>query len=1517
MGSVDDRVVAMKFDNSQFESKVASTVGSLDKLKSSLNFDGQSKSLQNLSKTSSGFSLDGIGSALENISGKFNAMGAVGFSVISNLTDRAIQMGERITKSFSLDGALSGFREYEINMNAIQTVLANTREKGTVLDDVNVALKQLNKYSDQTIYNFGQMAKNVGTFTAAGVDLNTSVASIKGISNLAAISGSSAEQASNAMYQLSQAISSGTLKLIDWNSVVNAGMGGEVFQKALFETGKSLGTIKGVNLSTTFEQWTKAGNTFRGSLEDGWLTSKVLTTTLQGFTGDLNEAQLISLGYTQQQAKEFVELGKSGLDAATKVKTLTQLISTVKESVGSGWSQSFTLILGDFEGAKSLFTSLNDLIGSFVNRSADARNELLGTWKDLGGRDSLIQSVRNSLWAVASVTKTISKAFREIFPKVTAERLVEITSGIERFTKSLIPTQSTLEKIGRISKGVFSLFSIGWMVVEQIASSFGKFFKSFNAANGANILEYFAKLGDRIVELRQTLIDDGGITKFFEKYINPIAMFLGAIDFEAGVQNIINGFNTLKESIDKLFDGKSISGFDLMSDTTNRLTERWGWLIEAGKKLGDLFDWVGDKIKQVAGTFKEFFGKIAESLKHGDFNGVKDALNTGLFATLIVIIQQFVKNGFKFDFGNGLLSNISQSFEQLTGTLSAMQAKLKAEALLKIAIALGVLTASVLVLSLIDSGALTKSMTALSVGFAQLISTMALLDKIVEDPKAAYKLAVVSGALILLGTAIGILSLSVKFLSMMDSDELQRGLLAITALLVGVTLAMNALPSSRRMIQAGLGIIGISVAMNILAGAVKLFSMMSSEEMKQGLIGVGLALAELTLALNLLPKDTVLIGTGLIAVAVALNILAGAVFAFGSMDFETMIKGLLGIASALIILVITMKLMPNDLVIIGAGLILVGIGLAAISGAIAILGNMNIEAMIQGLAGMAAVLVTLGLVTSAMTGSIVGSVAILIAAGALIGLAFALKLFAQMDLGDILKGLLGIGIIIGALALGSVALGASVPAIAALGGALLALGLGLAAIGLAAALFGAGVYLIAEAIKTLVEVGSEGVKLFISVLPDLTVAVVEAILKAVLALLEGTPDLIKAFGAILGAVLDLIIEYTPKLAEAIGAVITALVKIVNEHSGEIVQAGLGLLLTLLQGIADNIERVTFLVADIILKFTTALAAKIPDLVTAGLLLLTEFLRGISDNIQNVIKSASTLVEKFLKGITDNIQGVINAGADLLVNFLDGIANNIPKIARSATNVMIAFIAAIGTESLRLIQAGFDTLVTFIDGLANSIQPNRKRLQDAGFHLVQEIVNGMVSGFGDLKDLAVEAAKKLATGILDGIKNIFGISSPSKVMYGMAGYVAQGFANGLTADKSAERAAGIFANDIVGKINNSMSRVSELSDKITDFSPTVTPVIDMKNIEAGASKISELIDDPKINASVSISQAGSLAQANRSSELISDESSVISEPKEIKFEQNNYSPKALNTSELYRQTRSQLSMAKQDLEELIV
>ena len=403
--TVDERVVSMQFDNKHFEKNVATTMSTLDKLKQSLKLDGASKGLENVSTAAKKFDASPMTNGVETIRMKFSALEVMAMTVLSNITNSALNAGKRIASALTIEPIKTGFQEYETQINAVQTILANTSSKGTTLDQVNNALDELNHYADKTIYNFTEMTRNIGTFTAAGVDLDTSVSAIQGIANLAAVSGSNSQQASTAMYQLSQALAAGTVKLMDWNSVVNAGMGGEVFQNALKETSRLLGT--GADAAI------EANGSFRESLQTGWLTSEVLTETLKKFTtsganeyvaeytGLSQEAVKAALkdaearygeadaieyasqalaeksGKNKDEIKSALKMAKTAEDAATKVKTFSQLIDTVKEAVQSGWTQTWEILIGNFEEAKELFTNISDFAGKIIQKSADARNAVL------------------------------------------------------------------------------------------------------------------------------------------------------------------------------------------------------------------------------------------------------------------------------------------------------------------------------------------------------------------------------------------------------------------------------------------------------------------------------------------------------------------------------------------------------------------------------------------------------------------------------------------------------------------------------------------------------------------------------------------------------------------------------------------------------------------------------------------------------------------------------------------------------------------------------------------------------------------------------------------------------------------------------------------------------------------------------------------------------------------------------------------------------------------------------------
>ena len=458
--NIDQNVVEMRFDNSNFEKNVKTSMSTLDKLKQKLNLSGASKGLEALDKAAKGLTFATATRGVEELQLKISNLGVVGVTAISNITNSVIAMGKSMLNTLTGISAIkSGIAEYQTQLGAIQTIMANTSSKRTTLDQVNAALDELNHYADKTIYNFTEMTRNIGTFTAAGVDLNTAVDSIKGIANLAAASGSSSLQASTAMYQLSQAIAAGKVQLMDWNSVVNAGMGGELFQNALKRTAEHFGT--------DVDGMIKKYGSFRESLTTGgWLTVDVLTETLKQISGAYTEADLISQGYTEEQAKAIAELATTAENAATKVKTFSELWDTLTEAAGSGWTTTWSLIFGDFEYARENLTWFSDYFSTIINNMSDARNSLLKPALD-SNWDKLIDKITEAGVSSSDFSEKVKEHLRENGEDVDA-LILEYGTLENAFKSGKISTDALKQAVDDLSgsysdlsdiTGVFSLGS--------------------------------------------------------------------------------------------------------------------------------------------------------------------------------------------------------------------------------------------------------------------------------------------------------------------------------------------------------------------------------------------------------------------------------------------------------------------------------------------------------------------------------------------------------------------------------------------------------------------------------------------------------------------------------------------------------------------------------------------------------------------------------------------------------------------------------------------------------------------------------------------------------------------------------------------------------------------------------------------------------------------------------------------------------------------------------------------------
>ena len=1525
MSSVDNRVVSMKFDNSVFETNAAQSLSTLEKLRQALNFGGATKGMSDIQEASRRFDFNPVASAVEGVSAKFVALSTIAITALSNITSRVVDTGVQMAKSLSLDQVISGFQEYQTNINSIQTILANTKSKGATLDDVNKSLDELNHYADQTIYNFSEMTRNIGTFTAAGVDLDLSVQSIKGIANLAAISGSNSQQASTAMYQLSQAIANGSVKLMDWNSVVNAGMGGEVFQKALFETGKAMKTIEGVDMSTSFEDWTKAGNTFRGSLEQGWLTADVLTKTLSGFTGDLTEAQIVAMGYTKEQAKNIMEMGQTGKDAATQVKTLTQLMDTLKEAVGSGWATSFRTVFGDFEEAKNLFSGLSGYFGNIASESANARNELLNGWKALGGREVLLQALVNGFAALETAIKPIKDAFRDIFPPMTAERLFNMTVSLRDFLANLKMGDGTVSKLTSIFRGFFAGIEIGWTVIKTFAGAIAGLF-----GTGSGALSFLAGLGDQVTNLNKVLVDGGSIAEFFDKARVAIGNFIDGLNLGPAVDKIVDVLGKIKDGIVGLFgDAADLanSGGGVLSALMDRLRERFGFVGDAIQKLRDMWSSFfnssgGGPVGELTGfvdSVKEvltnMWDTIAESLSDTDFSGVFDALNVGLLGGIVLLFRKFLNDGISlnlfgdfFDKLGGLAAKFGGVLDGLTSHLKAMQAGVRAKTLLTIAGALGILTLSALTLASIDSAALTKAMIAIGAGFAMIVVAM---NQLGDGASASVKLPLVTFALIGMTSAIFKLALAAKLLSTLDWNELAKGLTGVGALML--MLVATAKPLSA-MSDGVASVLALAVSIDLLVFAVKQFAQMSWEELGKGLLGVAVTLASLVIAMRNMPTEDIFkTSLGMVALSVGLWAMSKAVGSFGSMDTDDLLRGLLGVAGALLVITVAMRALPEDMLDNAVGIAAVGVALGIMGHTISNLGALSWEELAKGLGAVVVILAAVAIAMNAMEFALPGAAALVVVSGAMWIMAEVLEKIGSLSWGDLLKGLVGLAAVLLILGVGASVLAPVIPAI-------LALGVALGVVGIAFALFGAGAYLVAEAFIVMAEAGSAGVEVFGQVLdtliekiPAAVEALVVGLIGAVTKMVDAAPQLVDSVVTLVSSMLDGLMTLIPKMGELIGLLIEEVLRLLKEYGPSIVQGGWDLLVKLLEGIDTHIEDVTTMVLSIITKFFNSMAENIQPVIDAGANLLVKFLEGISNNIRTVLTAATDVITEFIAGIDSMISDIIIAGGRMIINIITGIGSQSILIVAAGTATIIKFLGALNANINLLVQAGWDFIINLIDGLTDSIDKNYKDLEDAG----AELANALIEAF---KGTLTRAAKGIATEALapfkdayNGIKDFFEINSPSKKFIRLTDSIVEGFTMGMSQNTPvAVSSAVTFGDKVAGTLESSFDKIATTMTGMDEFRPTITPVLDLTSVTRDAKAIKTLFDVKELVPSVSYSQASALSAAETAQAESASTADTYDGPREIKFEQNNYSPEALSTGDIYRGTKSQIALAKEEL-----
>lgn len=938
--TIDERVVEMKFDNKQFETNVRTSMSTLEKLKDSLNMRGAAKSFEELDKASKKVDMSELGSAVESVRLKFSALQVVAITALQNITNSAISAGERLVRALSIDQVSAGWDKLAKKTTSVATLVAQGYDMSTVEEQ----LERLNWFTDETSYNFTDMVDSISKFTAAGQDLKSSVSAMEGIANWAALSGQNASTASRAMYQLSQAMGAGVMRLEDYKSIQTANMDTAEFRQKCLDAAVALGTLKkqadgtyisiANGLNGTAEAFTKSQ--FTTQLTKGaWLTSDVMMKVFNDYSAAVDQIYEYAeeKGITASQA--IKELGGSvdafGLKAflaAQEAKTFADAIDATKDAVSTGWMKTFELIFGNYEEQRVLWTDLANALWDVFASGAERRNALLEEWADLGGRTTLVEAFWAAWNNVAEVLGIVKEAFREVFPPATGEQLLSITKALKSFADSLKISEETAGKLRRTFKGLFSIVDIFRKLVGGVFRTALKVLCQLLGMADADLLGLTARVGDAITKFRDWLTENNYITKGLEALVGAISAVIKKIrewikklwdlpqvqnafkkvsqavqDCMANFEKYIGiGIDKIGEFFSQLKNLDSITLKDIGAAFKNVGNNILTYFVNIFGSFGTFQDLVNNMRYSVKSRFLEM-GESVDGLRNRIFDfvlearskvksnfGIGEILTLGIGTGLIVTIRKVdkiiaaVKKPLA-EIGK-VLGNFNGILVSVKNAVNASVSEIKSRAVLNVAKSIGILAASIVVLTLVDQDKLWSAVGALAALASVMVAVsaaMALINKFLGG-NFKNSLSIVS-----LAASILILVAALKKMEELDSTKVHNNAAVLGVLGAGLVLFAGLLGKYVPHLSKGaLGLVAIAVSLKIMASALKDLDGIDLQNINRSvgiLIGIIVGLVVVSAACR---SITIGAGASILALVIALKVLINVLNSFGNLDVAKM-----------------------------------------------------------------------------------------------------------------------------------------------------------------------------------------------------------------------------------------------------------------------------------------------------------------------------------------------------------------------------------------------------------------------------------------------------------------------------------------------------------------------------------------------------------------------------------------------------------------------------------------------------
>lgn len=1353
MSFVDNRIVKMVFDNKQFEKGIATTMATLDRFENKLMLKGASAGFDKLQKTinlAASTGLYGLSSAVDEIADNFSVLGIVGTTALVKITSQAIEAGEKLLSSLSIDNIASGWQKFADKTTSVGTIIS----QGYDLQEVNDQMDRLMWFTDETSYNFTDMVGNISKFTATGKDLEESVTAMEGIALWAASAGQNAGTASRAMFQLSQAMSYGVMRMEDWKSIQNVSMDTDEFREVALQTAVALGKLKktGEDTYQSLVAKTKAGasefkkSQFPNALTEGqWFDADVMMAVYNKYgsaaekireyaeVNEITASEAIKAIEAENDAiiKAYSEQNNASIDEATEAlikqdaildplaikwfkagqeaRTFNDTIDSIKDAVSTKFMNIFESIFGNYEQATELFTDLAEGLYEIFAEPLNDLKDMMALWHDFGGRSYFIEGLKNAWEGLLSVVDPITEAFDNIFPnEMNYDRLVRMTFEFKEFMGTLKLSEEATENVKRTFQGVFSIFDLLGQAVSAVARTIGDFMPKINDLAGG-FLDATGSIGDFFTDMAAAAKEND----FFYNKIQELITFLTP------------AFETVRDALSKVVTKfEELTGIDLH--------------IPTFKEAADAFSALNDKLKALDPTLQTIVSLLGKA---------KDAA-FGFFSTLFATKEDGVEHKF------GILEKIGNIFSNLWKIIKPLGSQIKnAISTILDSINRGIekIGAGPAIGAALFGGAFTyifeliddfvwEMKTKLS-PVRSIKKTIGMIGDSLVETFTKVQDNLQAGVLIEIAAAIGILAASLLALAGIENVEnaltALGGIMGELVIFIGILRLMDEVTndylSDSSLSDIAGPLIKIAAAIYILGQAVKALKDLQPDEMGRSLGTIAILLLELGAYAAAMEKYSGGVGNasrGMIKMSVAILVLSAACKVFSTMSWPEIFSGLIGVGVLLAELSLFAESLGNVKHIISSGLAMIAIAaaLTVLAGVLFVMGTF-FDTMGSGLGALAVLLVELALATNMI--SLTGAAGILALAAALLLLTPALIAFGIAASGGVIdKALVALAEALLVLAVAAAGFGAASSVFIMGAAALGAFSLAVILAGAALAAFGIGltVFITSMVAAGVVIESSSGI--MAKALETAVVLIIDAIKGMLTAAVSLIPFFVELGLKLIDGLLTGVANHLPSIIQSGATIILAVLVGINQYLPAILQAGIDLMITFINGMANGIRDNQ----DAILGAVGNLVSSLIELVITGVQGLVRQIPGVGEELANKLEGLKDGVRNTLA--PEDFEDIAKNAAESMTHEFEAESGEIYEVGGMTGE---KFGEGLG-ESTDAVEAGAQSLT---DTLNNSLGSSDvlSMISDTGGTDIQEWLNG-----AGLKTDDIETTMKNLAGI---------------------------------------------------------------------------------------------------------------------------------------------------------------------------